>query len=134
MKDQAAAPAVPPAFEAKLRAYDERLAKAMAMGGADKLARRKAAGVLNARERIAYLCDPGSFIESGLFGTSGTNPADQAKTPADGKIAGFGKIDAREAALVANDFTVMGSSSAATNGRKIGHLKRVAQRSALLLG
>ncbi|MSP95897.1 MAG: methylmalonyl-CoA carboxyltransferase [Betaproteobacteria bacterium] len=137
MKDPTAAPATPPAtppaFEAKLRAYDARLAKAMAMGGAEKLARRKAAGVLNARERIAYLCDPGSFIESGLFGTSGTNPADHAKTPADGKIAGFGKIAQREAALVANDFSVMGSSSAATNGRKIGHMKRVATQRGLPL-
>ena len=95
-------------------------------GGGETLERRKVAGVLNARERIAYLCDSGSFIESGLFGTSGTNPADHDKSPADGKVAGFGKINRREAGLVANDFTVMGSSSAATNGRKIGHMKRVA--------
>ncbi|MEO8204302.1 MAG: carboxyl transferase domain-containing protein [Betaproteobacteria bacterium] len=113
-------------MRATMRAYDERLAKALAMGGAEKLARRKASGVLNARERIAYLCDPGSFIESGLFGTSGTFPADHDKTPADAKIAGFGRIAQREAALVANDFTVMGSSSGATNGRKIAHMKRVA--------
>lgn len=118
--------AAPSHFDTTMRAYEERLAKAMAMGGPEKLARRKAAGVLNARERIAYLCDPGTFIESGLFGTSGTFPADHDKTPADGKIAGFGKIDKREAGLVANDFTVMGSSSGATNGRKIGHMKRVA--------
>ncbi len=96
----------PSRFDATLRAYEERFAKAKAMGGPEKLARRKAAGVLDARERIAYLCDPGSFIESGLFGTSGTFPADHDKTPADGKIAGFGKIDQREAGLVANDFTV----------------------------
>ena len=115
----------PSHFDTTLRAYEERLARAMAMGGPEKLARREAAGVLNARERIAYLCDPGSFIESGLFGTSGTFPADHGKTPADGKIAGFGKINQREAGLVANDFTVMGSSSGATNGRKIGHMKRV---------
>ena len=113
-------------FDETLRTYEERLAKALAMGGPEKLARRKAAGVLNARERIARLCDPGTFIESGLFGTSGTFPADHDKTPADGKIAGFGKISGREAGLVANDFTVMGSSSGATNGRKIGHMKRVA--------
>ncbi len=36
------------------------------------------------------------------------------------------KIDGRECAVVANDFTVMGASSGATNGRKIGHMKRVA--------
>jgi len=61
-------------FDPVLRSYEERLASALAMGGADKLARRKAAGFLNARERIAYICDPGSFIETGLFGTSSSNP------------------------------------------------------------
>ncbi|HVL59609.1 MAG TPA: carboxyl transferase domain-containing protein, partial [Burkholderiaceae bacterium] len=107
------------------RDYDERLAKALAMGGPEKLERRRQAGVLNARERIAALCDPGSFIESGLFSTS-ANPADRDRTPADGKIAGFGRIGGRETAIVSNDFTVMGASSAATNGRKIAHMKRVA--------
>ena len=75
--------------EAVLIDYRRREASALAMGGAHKLERRKAAGVLNARERIAYLCDPGSFIESGLFGTSATNPAVHDQTPADGKITGF---------------------------------------------
>jgi acetyl-CoA carboxylase carboxyltransferase component len=103
--------------------FDARKARALAMGGPEKLARRKAAGVLNARERIEKLVDAGTFIESGLFGTS---LADPDKSAADGKIAGFGKIDRRECAVVANDFTVMGASSAGTNGRKIGHMKRVA--------
>jgi acetyl-CoA carboxylase carboxyltransferase component len=52
--------------------YEERRRKAMAMGGPEKLARRREAGVLNARERVDYLCDPGSFLESGLFATSMT--------------------------------------------------------------
>ena len=58
--------------ERALLEYETRLAHALAMGGAGKLARRNAAGIMNARERIAYLCDEGSFIESGLFGTSST--------------------------------------------------------------
>src|SRR5690606_13907453 len=106
--------------------YEARLSKALAMGGPEKLARRKAAGVLNARERIDALVDNGTFIESGLFGTSAARPEDRDRTPADGKIAGFGKIDGRECAVVVNDFTVMGASSSATNGRKIAHAKRVA--------
>lgn len=103
--------------------YQARKAKALAMGGPEKLARRKAAGILNARERIDRLFDTGSFVESGLFGASLVDPD---KSPGDGKIAGFGKIEGRDVAAVANDFTVMGASSAATNGRKIGHIKRVA--------
>jgi len=106
--------------------YEAMRAKALAMGGSEKLARRKAAGVLNARERIDRLADPGTFIESGLFGASATRPEDRERSPADGKIAGFAKVDGRECALVVNDFTVMGASSSATNGRKIAHMKRVA--------
>jgi acetyl-CoA carboxylase carboxyltransferase component len=102
-----------------------REAKARAMGGPEKLAKRKRAGVLNARERLDRLFDPGSYIESGLLSTS-ANPADRDKSPGDGKLAGFGKIGGRMAAAVSNDFTVMGASSGATNGRKIAHMKRVA--------
>lgn len=118
-------------FDRLMHDYEERLAKAMAMGGPEKLARRKRSGLLNARERIAYLCDEGTFIESGLFGTSASNPADRDRTPTDGKVAGFGKIRGRETAVVANDFTVMGASSSATNGRKIAHMKRVATQRGL---
>lgn len=114
-----------------LDALEAQRANALAMGGPEKLARRKAAGVLNARERLDYLCDPGTFIESGLFGTSASNPADRHRTPGDGKIVGFAKIDGREVAVGANDFTVMGASSSATNGRKLAHLKRVATQRGL---
>jgi acetyl-CoA carboxylase carboxyltransferase component len=108
-----------------LKDLEQRRVKALAMGGPDKLARRRAAGVLNARERLAYLFDKDTFIESGLFGTS-VIPEARDKSPGDGKITGYGKIHGREAACVANDFTVMGASSAATNMKKIGQMKRAA--------
>ena len=54
------------AFEALLAEYEARRAKALAMGGPEKLAKRKQAGQLNARERITCLVDPDSFIE-GVF-------------------------------------------------------------------
>src|SRR5690606_28611848 len=97
--------------------YEARRERALAMGGPERLARRRAAGWLDARERIARLLDPGSFVESGLFATS-LNPDDAPATPADGKIAGFGRIDGRDVALVANDFTVKGASSGGTNMKK----------------
>jgi acetyl-CoA carboxylase carboxyltransferase component len=113
------------AFEDLLKQLEQRSAKARAMGGADKLAKRRAAGILNARERLDYLFDKGTFIESGLLAVS-AYPEARDKSPADGKITGFGKIRGREAACVANDFTVMGASSSATNMKKIGHMKRTA--------
>ncbi len=114
------------AFEQLMSEYEERLAKALGMGGPDKLARRAKAGQLNARERIASLVDPGSFIETGLFGTSGVYPEQADETPGDGKLAGFGRVDGRDVAIVVNDFTVKGASSSATNSKKIGHMKRTA--------
>ncbi len=105
--------------------YEERIEKAMAMGSPKALARRKEAGVLNARERIDYLLDEGSFRESGRFAVSARRE-DRGRTPADGKVAGFGKLDGRMIGLVSNDFTVMGAGSSGVNGRKIGHIKKVA--------
>ena len=112
-------------FEDQLSEFETRSAKALAMGGERKLAERKTQGVLNARERIAHLADAGTFLESGLFAVSKFAQA-RDKSPADGKIAGFAKIDGREVAIVSNDFTVMGASSSEVNTSKVGHVKKVA--------
>ena len=114
------------AFEALLEEYEARRAKALAGGGAEKYAKRKAAGIWNARERIAYLVDRGSFIESGLFGSSGVYPEQADETQTDGKLAGYGRINGRDVCLVVNDFTVKGASTSATNSKKIAHMKRTA--------
>ena len=114
------------AFEKLLEEYEARRARALAGGGPEKYARRKKAGMLNARERIAALVDSGSFIESGLFGASGVYPEQEAETQTDGKLAGFARIDGRDVAVVVNDFTVKGASTSATNGKKVGHMKRTA--------
>ena len=114
-------------FDDHLRALSERTDRALGMGGPRKLAERKAQGLLNARERLQRLFDPGSFIESGLFAVS-NRPEDKATTPADGKVAGFGRIDGREAAAISNDFTVKGASSAGINIRKLKHIKTVARK------
>src|ERR1044071_715723 len=113
-------------FEALLGEYEARRAKALEGGGEEKYAKRTAAGMLNARERIARLLDADSFIESGLFGTSGVYAEQADETPTDGKIAGYGKIDGRDVAVVVNDFTVKGASTSATNSKKVGHMKRAA--------
>lgn len=112
--------------------YSSRKARALAMGGARKLAARREAGLLNARERLALLFDDGAFHEVGLFATA-ERPQDRDKTPADGKIVGFGVVEGRQVAAVSNDLTVMGASSSAVNGRKIAYAKAVAARNGLPL-
>lgn len=118
--------------EASIQELRQRQEKALAMGGAERLAKRRAQGVLNARERLNVLLDPGSFCESGLLATS-FRPEARDKTPADGKIAGFGRIDGRSVAVVSNDFTVMGASSSVINGKKIKHVRQVASESGMPL-
>ncbi len=114
------------AFEALLKEYEARRAKALAGGGAEKYAKRTAGGQLNARERLARLLDEGSFVESGLFGSSGVYPEQADETQTDGKLAGFGRIGGRDVAVVANDFTVKGASTSYTNSKKIAQMKRAA--------
>jgi methylmalonyl-CoA decarboxylase subunit alpha len=112
-------------FDELYKELAEREAKARGMGGPEKLARRGKAGVLNARERLEHLMDQGSFLESGLLAESAI-AADRAMSPADGKIAGYGTVDGRDVAVVSNDFTVKGASSAATNMKKVGQMQRTA--------
>ena len=52
---------------------------------------------------------------------------------ADGKVAGYGRIDGREVAIVSNDFTVLGASSSAINGKKIRHVRETATERGLPL-
>lgn len=119
-------------FKSQIDELAQRERVARLMGGEKKLAARRAAGLLNARERIAKLVDPGSFCESGLLAVS-ERPEDREKTPADAKVAGYARIDGREVGVVANDFTVMGASSSSVNGRKIAHIKKVATENGLPL-
>ncbi|MCB1547988.1 MAG: methylmalonyl-CoA carboxyltransferase [Hyphomicrobiaceae bacterium] len=100
----------------------KREAEARAMGGPKKLAARRNSGILNARERLDALLDPDSFFESGMH-AKGIRKEMADKTAADGKVAGYGRIDGRPVAVVSNDFTVLGASSSAINGKKIRHIR-----------
>ena len=120
------------AHEKMLEDLAARRAKALGMGGPDKLAKRAAQGMLDARSRLDLLLDAGSFVESGLYATS-FRAEDRERTPADGKVAGFGRVDGREVGVVSNDFTVLGASSSQINGKKIKHVKDIANAKGLPL-
>lgn len=113
------------AYESKIEEHKQRSERAVGMGGPERLAKRKAEGKLNARERIGRLLDPESFFEEGRFSTSARRE-DAHKTPQDGQVTGFGKIEGRTVAVHANDLTVMSSSSAEINSRKSKWLLRAA--------
>jgi acetyl-CoA carboxylase carboxyltransferase component len=114
-------------FEDSLNELQQRRNSALQMGGEKKLEKRRDEGHLNARERIGYLVDDGSFNELGMLARSARAEA-RHKTPADGKVTGFGKVEDRWAGIIANDFTVMGASSALINGKKMRHIKELATK------
>ena len=104
-----------------------RTATALRMGGEEKLAKRRAKGVLDARQRLDVLLDTGTFVESGMH-ARGMRPEVAERTPADGKLAGYGRIDGREVGVISNDFTVLGASSSVINGKKIRHVRETATK------
>jgi acetyl-CoA carboxylase carboxyltransferase component len=104
-------------FDKEREEFEARAKRAKAMGSPPRLAERKAAGILNARERIALLLDAGTFTEAGLFATS-IKPDVREKSPGDGVVSGFGKISGRMVGVNAADFTTLGSSSAEVHGKK----------------
>jgi acetyl-CoA carboxylase carboxyltransferase component len=97
------------------------------LGGRDKVARLRAAGDLNARERVSLLLDPGSLVEIGMHARS-QRPEDIASTPGDGKIGGYGTVRGRRVAVVADDITVKSGTSSRTGGMKVERIYQQAVR------
>ena len=92
-------------------------------GGAPKYhAKNAETGKLFARERIARLLDPDSFVEDGTF----ANAADP-ELPADGVVTGLGKMGGRTVALMANDSTVKAGSWGARTVEKILRIQETAR-------
>ncbi len=114
-------------FEKQMKEFAQKKARALEMGGAEKIKRQHERGKLTARERIDRLLDSGSFLEVGRFNHSDV-PGMEARTPADSKVAGYGSIDGRQVVVVSNDFTVLAATSSRVAGRKEGELKALAAR------
>lgn len=91
--------------------------QALGMGGPERVARQHAAGRLSARERIAALLDADSFEEQGLLAHS-ERAEDRDRTPADGKITGFGRIGGRAVYVAADDVTVKAGAYGHVTHRK----------------
>jgi acetyl-CoA carboxylase carboxyltransferase component len=104
---------------------EQRRARALEMGGPEKVARQHGRGRLTARERIDALVDPGSFVELGLLVHSDV-PEAEAKTPADGKVCGVARVDGRRVAVSAADPTVFAGAQGRVGSRKVHSLAELA--------
>jgi acetyl-CoA carboxylase carboxyltransferase component len=90
-------------------------------GGEARIERQHEKGKLTARERIAYLLDPGTFHEIDPFVTHRATQfgLDERRTPGDSVVTGWGEIDGRLVYVFAQDFTVMGGSVGEVHGEKV---------------
>ncbi|WBT09320.1 acyl-CoA carboxylase subunit beta [Corynebacterium sp. SCR221107] len=86
------------------------------------------AGRLTARDRLDYLLDEGSFIETDQFARHRTHAFGmQAKRPAtDGIITGWGTIDGREVCIFSQDGTVFGGALGEVYGEKMCKIMELA--------
>src|SRR5271170_8115903 len=92
-------------------------------GGAPKYhAKNAETGKLFARERVARLVDPGSFVEDAAL----ANNLDP-ELPADGVVTGTAKIAGRPIAIMANDSTVKAGSWGRRTVEKILRIQETAR-------
>jgi acetyl-CoA carboxylase carboxyltransferase component len=106
----------------------------------DTVARRRATGQRTARENVADLCDPDTFVEYGALAIAAQRQRRStedliARTPADGLLAGIGRVngdrfdDARTRCVVmAYDYTVLAGTQGFQNHRKKDRMFELAER------
>jgi acetyl-CoA carboxylase carboxyltransferase component len=105
----------------------------------EAVARRRAAGRRTARENVAALCDPGSFVEYGGLAIAAQRrrrPLQELieRTPADGLVAGIGRVNGRlfderrsRCVVMAYDYTVLAGTQGLQNHRKKDRMFELAE-------
>jgi acetyl/propionyl-CoA carboxylase alpha subunit/acetyl-CoA carboxylase carboxyltransferase component len=106
----------------------------------DAVARRRKTGQRTARENIADLCDPGTFIEYGPLVVAAQRRRRSLqdlieKTPADGLVAGIGSVNGAlfdeqraRCILMSYDYTVLAGTQGGQNHRKKDRLFEIAEK------
>jgi acetyl-CoA carboxylase carboxyltransferase component len=105
----------------------------------DAVERRHAAGGRTARENIADLVDPGSFVEYGALAIAAQRARRELRelierTPADGLVAGTARIngelfgDRSACAVLSYDYTVLAGTQGALGHRKKDRLFELIER------
>ncbi len=99
-------------------------------GGEKRIAAQHKKGKLTARERIALLCDEGSFEEFDMFveHTCSDFDMEKNKVPGDGVVTGHGEINGRPVYVFSQDFTVFGGSLSAAHAEKICKIMDMAMK------
>ena len=115
---------------AKLEDLRKRKAEVALGGGEKRIESQHKNGKLTARERMAILFDPGTFVELDVFVHHRSNNFDMATThaPGDGVVTGYGQVGGRLVYAYAQDFTVLGGSLGEYHANKIVKVQEMALR------
>jgi methylmalonyl-CoA carboxyltransferase large subunit len=110
-----------PLMTTLVRELEERREALALGGGAERIAKQKAAGKLSARERVQTFLDADSFQEQFGFASHRCTHFGMEKKvlPADGVVTGCGTVDGRLVHLASQDFTVAGGAAGEVHSDKI---------------
>jgi len=105
----------------KLEQMRDIRAKIELAGGTKRIEKQHESGKLTARERLLLLFDEHSFVELDAFVKHRCVNFGMEKTdaPAEGVVAGYGKVNGRLVYAYAQDFTVIGGSLGEMHANKI---------------
>jgi propionyl-CoA carboxylase beta chain len=108
-------------LEEQFKEFEKKNDLAELGGGLDKIAKQHKAGRKTARERIAMLLDPNTFVEMDKMVTHRCHDfgMNKNKVLGDGMVTGYGKIDGRLVFVFAQDFTVFGGTMSRANADKV---------------
>lgn len=115
------------AIRADLQALLDRLATTTDAGRPEAVGRRHAKGKRMARENLADLFDPDSFIEYGALAVAAQRRRRSMEeliriSPADGLVTGIGSVAGTPTAAMAYDYTVMAGTQGFLNHKKTDRL------------
>ena len=116
-------------WQQEIEEIQRRVAMAEKMGGEEGVAVQHSRGKLTIRERLALLCDEGSFQEIGrLAGSAEYDDAGNLLTvKPSNTIIGQCRLNGRKVVLNGGDFTVRGGASDAAIGNKAGYAQNMAR-------
>jgi acetyl-CoA carboxylase carboxyltransferase component len=121
----------PAQARADLKKLQDRLAFTQDAQRPEAVAKRHAMGMRTARENIADLCDPDSFVEYGALAVAAQSRRRSAddlmrNTPADGMVTGIGCVNGQRVVVMAYDFTVLAGTQGMRNHQKTDRMLGVA--------
>ena len=134
----ASATAAEPADRADLACLRQRQAFTLDAARPEAVAKRHAQGLRTARENLADLCDPGSFIEYGALAVAAQRSRRTEQdliqnTPADGMVTGLGQVYGRSTVVMAYDATVLAGTQGMRNHQKTDRMLGLALQNKLPL-